>query len=215
MIQRPRQKTTGSSQDLLRQLLAVIPMLLVAVLCYSVSVYAWFSDSIANSGNQIQSADYSVTVTVDGTAYDGAALEAGQSYTVVLTAAGTASTGYCRISSGDTVYVSDQMAPGETLSFTLIPAQQGVWSFEAVWGQYDGIPKATQRAVLGTTQTELPVPGGGEEQTADQTDAAVPGTEETEPAGDTAQQGADVPAGESQPGTQAPEQSPGEDPAVR
>lgn len=98
---------TGS-QKTLRKMLALIPALVVAVLCYSVTVYAWFSASIVNTGNVIQTTTYELKISV--TSPDGTNVEpvegvyhlADGKNTIILTAAKDgASTGYCVIRTND------------------------------------------------------------------------------------------------------------------
>lgn len=78
--------------------------LALALLYYSVAVYARFSAGIANTGNVIRTTTYSLEISVtdpDGEEVNPTEgvyqLEDDQSYTVKLTAAGGASTGYCVI----------------------------------------------------------------------------------------------------------------------
>ena len=85
----------------MRRMLAVVPVMAAALICYSVNVYAWFQASIVNSGNVIQATNYSVEVQITGTdgneiaaGASGYELQAGETYSVTLTAAGGGTKGY-------------------------------------------------------------------------------------------------------------------------
>ena len=123
-------------------MLALIPALAVAVLCYSVTVYAWFSASIVNTGNVIQTTTYELEISVTGS--DGTVVEptngvytlADGKNTVTLTAAKDgASTGYCVIRVNDKTYYTTPIAKGA--SFTLTIYESGGYTFAPAWGSYD------------------------------------------------------------------------------
>ena len=59
---------SGAARKTVRKMLAIIPILAAAVLCYAVTVFAWFQDSLVNSGNIIQAGRFSaaVEITQDG-----------------------------------------------------------------------------------------------------------------------------------------------------
>ena len=145
---------TGS-QTTLRKMLALIPALAVAVLCYSVTVYAWFSASIGNTGNIITAATYGLEVSVfdankqpvqpqDGV-YD---LPGSQSYTVTLTKTGGASTGYCVVNDGENIYYTAPIKEESPLTFTI--AEAGSYTFTAVWGDYTGEGAIPDGGFIGT-----------------------------------------------------------------
>ena len=145
---RPIQKELTIPQRTLRRMLTILPVLVVAVICYSVTVYAWFQASIGNSGNVIQATTYDVEVTItddDGkeieAAVDGSyVLESDTVYTVILTAAGGGEKGgYCVIQpkNGEPLYTAP-IKPKEKLMFTLIPDKTQSYLFTAVWGKYTG-----------------------------------------------------------------------------
>lgn len=151
---------TSRSRKIIRQMLALIPALVIAAACYSVSVYAWFQASIVNSGNVIQTTTYDIAVTItgsDGTKIEAAngsySLQVGTKYTVALTAAGNGERGgYCVIQSqGEEPLYTAPIAPGVKLTFTLIPDKTTAYTFTAVWGKYTGDGEIiTNEAVIGT-----------------------------------------------------------------
>lgn len=141
-----QQEESGGSRKIIRQMLAILSVLVVAVICYSVTVYAWFQASMVNSGNVIQATTYDVAVKVVdsngqpiSSAAGGYELQANTEYTVILTAAGGASTGYCAIrpADGKAIYTAP-IAPGRSLSFSLIPDKTQSYLFTAAWGKYTG-----------------------------------------------------------------------------
>lgn len=57
-------ENSGSARKTVRKMLAIIPILAAAVLCYAVTVFAWFQDSLVNSGNIIQAGRFSAAVEI-------------------------------------------------------------------------------------------------------------------------------------------------------
>lgn len=124
----------------IRKLVKSVIVFAVGLICYSVTAFAWFQASVQNSGNVIQAAEYLVRVSVCA---EGAEpepcegkilLKANTKYTVYIEALGDASTGYCRIDDGKTVYNTENISKGQTLAFIVLPAEDTVFTFEGVWG---------------------------------------------------------------------------------
>ena len=164
---RPVQKELTIPQRTLRRMLTILPVLVVAVICYSVTVYAWFQASIVNSGNVIQATTYDVTVTIAASngqpispAAGGYELQANTEYTVILTAAGGASTGYCAIrpADGKAIYTAP-IAPGKSLSFTLIPDKTQSYIFTAAWGKFTGGNQTIKDGDVIGTKPSVPANG--------------------------------------------------------
>lgn len=132
-----------------------LPSFLGIALCMAGLVgttWAWFSASIQTKPQTIQAAKYETSVTVNDTAVTGSKeLLAGNSYTVRITASGTADTygGYCMIEGGEKPLYTGQIAPGKTLEFTWIPNVTAVYTFTAVWGEYQGIPDFIDGGTVG------------------------------------------------------------------
>lgn len=163
-----RQEKHSGSRKVIRQMLALIPALAIAVACYSVSVYAWFQVSIVNSGNVIQATTYVVEVKITEddnkeieAADGGYSLEAGTEYKVILTAAGGGEKGgYCVIQpqNGEPLYTAP-IKPKEELTFTLIPDKAQTYTFTAVWGEYSGVEEIIENnGVIGTNPTTQAAP---------------------------------------------------------
>ena len=141
-------------------MLTLIPALAVAVLCYSVTVYAWFSTSLVNTGNIITAATYGLDIVVkdenESTVQPSNGLynlTGSQSYTVTLTKTGGASTGYCVVKEGENIYYTAPITTeSPTLTFTITKC--GNYTFTAVWGKYSGKADITNGYTIGTEQPE-------------------------------------------------------------
>lgn len=152
--------TSTGSQKTLRKMLTLIPALAVAVLCYSVTVYAWFSTSLVNTGNIITAATYGLDIVVkdenESTVQPSNGLynlTGSQSYTVTLTKTGGASTGYCVVKEGENIYYTAPITTeSPTLTFTITKC--GNYTFTAVWGKYSGKADITNGYTIGTEQPE-------------------------------------------------------------
>lgn len=151
--------------------------LALALLYYSVAVYARFSAGIANTGNVIRTTTYSLEISVtdpDGEEVNPTEgvyqLEDDQSYTVKLTAAGGASTGYCVIRAGERTYYTDPITKNAQ-AFTIIMEAGGDCTFTAVWGRYSGIADLSDGDIVGKKQLGNGIGPSGPQ--ADETDAGV------------------------------------------
>ena len=130
---------------------AIVRILLPSILCILLCMvllcgmtWAWFQSTQSAPTVPIQSAEYSIAVTVSGEAENGTqnfAVENGACtlpagiYTVTLTASGTASTGYCIVTlPTDGERYTRQLAPGESLSFSLSLTDGGTVTFSPQWG---------------------------------------------------------------------------------
>lgn len=191
---------TGS-QKTLRKMLALLPALAVAVLCYSVTVYAWFSASIVNSGNIIQTTTYELEISMTGS--DGTVVEptngvytlaGSQSYTVTLTAADDgASTGYCVIRANNKTYYTAPIKKGTSFGLTIY--ENGDYTFAPAWGSYDSEGKtvlsdgsrigeetesSVQPDINRLPNSEQPAESGGPSTSTEETSEA-PAFQENEP----------------------------------
>ena len=137
--------------------------ILVCCVCLVAGTMAWFNASVSSPMQTMQSAEFSVKVTVekkdaagdsaqvlDENTSDGAGrqttLEAG-SYLVTLEGTGTASTGYCRIVIGEKEYYSAQINRGKdangnltdengTLEFMVTVGESTSMMITPIWGTY-------------------------------------------------------------------------------
>ena len=125
--------------------------IILCMVCLAGATWAWFSDSVQTGPQTITAANYGVNVEISGAGEDGVnvrvpaqpdggyILNGNTLYTIHLTASGTAQTGYCKIQTpqGESLY-TDQISKDMPLTFTLIPEEDGRYSFTAVWGTYSG-----------------------------------------------------------------------------
>lgn len=87
------------------------------------------------SGNSISTTNYDAMVSGNGieATEDGYLVKAAEC-DVILTADGTATTGYAKISVGDDVYYTNQIAKGESFTLTMKNAVGKAVSVESFWG---------------------------------------------------------------------------------
>ncbi len=155
-----KEESDGLTAMLLPSLLGIG----LCAVCLAGGTYAWFSATQSAPAQVIQSAQYSVStqvLTAEGTqlpAYAGAyTLEAGQTYTVVLTAAGDASTGYCILNLEDARLHTVQIPVGTSLTFTLETRKSAVLTVTAQWGSSTR-PEAERLAPAGAYTYGDPAP---------------------------------------------------------
>ena len=127
----------------------LLPSVLSILLCMTLlcgMTWAWFASTQSTPAATIQAATYHIDVvakngeTVLTAGQDGKySLAAGVAYTVTLTASGNASKGYCKVTLPDnSVLRTAQIAPENSLTFTLTLTSGGNVSFSPEWGTYSG-----------------------------------------------------------------------------
>lgn len=137
----------------------LLPSVLSILLCMTLlcgMTWAWFASTQSTPAATIQAATYHIDVvakngeTVLTTGQDGKySLVAGVAYTVKLTAGGNASKGYCKVTLPDnTVLRTVQIAPKNSLTFTLTLTNGGNVSFSPEWGTYSGEPEIKADGVV-------------------------------------------------------------------
>lgn len=111
----------------------------ICVACLCGVSWAWFTTNVGSTTQSIQTAQFSVTATVTANAenentkpvavtpaaenplqFNG--LLANTTYTVTLTASGTASTGFCKLELNGQKYLTPQLGLNAVFTFTYIPA---------------------------------------------------------------------------------------------
>ena len=129
-----------TDENILRLLMPSAVGIALCMVCLAGSTWAWFSASIQTVAQTIEAANFDIAVTVNGElVFSPVTLEAGQKYTVTLTATGNApSGGYCEVKGGTIPLYTETILPDRSLTFTLIPEQTAVYTFTAVWGKYSG-----------------------------------------------------------------------------
>ena len=137
----------------------LLPSVLSILLCMTLlcgMTWAWFASTQSTPAATIQAATYRIDVvakngeTVLTAGQDGKyTLAAGVAYTVKLTAGGNASKGYCKVTLPDnSVLRTAQIAPKNSLTFTLTLTSDGNVSFSPEWGTYSGEPEIKADGVV-------------------------------------------------------------------
>lgn len=132
----------------------LLPSVLSILLCMTLlcgMTWAWFASTQSTPAATIQAATYHIDVvakngeTVLTAGQNGKySLAKGVAYTVTLTASGNASKGYCKVTLPDnTVLHTVQIAPKNSLTFTLTLTSGGNVSFSPEWGTYSGEAEIT------------------------------------------------------------------------
>lgn len=145
-----------TDENIMRLLLPSFLGIVLCMVCLAGSTWAWFSASISTSPQTIEAANFDIAVTVNGKPVSSpVTLEAGQKYTVTLTATGNApSGGYCEVKGGAVPLYTETILPDRSLTFTLIPEKDAVYTFTAIWGRYSGEPDITNGCTIGAEQPE-------------------------------------------------------------
>lgn len=132
----------------------------LCVVCLCGTSWAWFTASRSSSVTPIQTANYTVALTVDGQdvpqTLDGESImkiqmSGGQSYAISFKANGTASTGYCKVTFEGKTYYTNQIGADDTFSFTVNTSQDSTMEVEAQWGTcaLESVDEITSGAVIG------------------------------------------------------------------
>lgn len=122
---------------------------LICTICLAGLTWAWFSSSATSTASAITAADFSVTATVQdssGTEVEpsgGSYLLGSGTYTVTVTAGGTASTGYCHVLLGEDRYRTVQLYTNEedgtkSVTFTVSADAETYLTITPQWGTYAG-----------------------------------------------------------------------------
>lgn len=148
-----------ADENILRLLMPSVVGIFICMVCLAGSTWAWFSSSVQTAPQTIEAASFDISAAViDASGQpvpSGQPLQAGQKYTVTLTAAGNApSGGYCEVESGAVFLYTETILPNELLAFTLIPDSNAAYTFTAVWGKYSGKPDITDGCTIEAEQPE-------------------------------------------------------------
>ena len=135
----------------------------LCIVCLTGTTWSWFTDNVTATMQSVKAANYDIIVDIQ----DGEKLEdgkynlsqktEGEGYQITVTANGSASTGYFKISGPDGFLplYSTQLAPGEEITFTFYPITPGQYLFESAWGTYGGSKTINNSDIIGTpTHTE-------------------------------------------------------------
>lgn len=184
-----------TDENILRLLLPSLVGIVICMICLAGSTWAWFTANVQTKPQAIAAANYEIEVTIDGGPVAAPiSLQVGQIYKITLTAGGTAAKfgGYCKVEGDGKTRYTEQMLPGETLTFTLIPDSDGIYTFTAVWGKYSGEADISSGDTVGQEPAEEETPpsparldkgASGQEPGRSEPEPAAP----TESAGPTAE----------------------------
>ena len=148
-----------ADENILRLLMPSVVGIFICMVCLAGSTWAWFSSSVQTAPQTIEAANYDISADViDASGQpvpSGQPLQAGQKYTVTLTATGNApSGGYCEVKGGAVPLYTETILPDRSLTFTLIPETDAVYTFTAIWGKYSGEPDITNGCTIEAEQPE-------------------------------------------------------------
>ncbi len=134
------------SKDICLILLPTVLGICLCAACLAGTTFAWFTATQTTATQSLVAANYDVDVTVTSNTSsatvapnaNGSYELASDTYTVVLTATGTASTGYCIISFGEqkfyTVQFPSNENPDGTVTFTLTVNAPTQMKIAPQWG---------------------------------------------------------------------------------
>lgn len=214
LFHKPKHKGKKEANDGLFSMLAPsLAAICLCCVCLVSASYAWFTASVESKSSTLTAASYKINVSINNssganvTAKSGVyTLNKGNSYTVTLTATGTASTGYCVIKSDGETWYTDQISTTEPFTFTITPGEDAEFTFEAVWGSYSGEPSVE-------TGADLNYPAATEEDNTSSSVQAAPAAAETKMAEQASEETATDSAAEPTTETEQNEQEGGETPA--
>lgn len=160
--------TKPTDENIIRLLLPSLVGIGICMVCLAGMTWAWFTASVTTPTQTITAAKYDVAVSVDGTAVS---TENGQytlnkgEHIVTLTAAGNASTGYCKIifNNKDTPYYTPQFPnpkeqnPATEFTFKIEVSEVTKMTVIPTWGTYTGTDILSSDSLLDLT---APPPNG-------------------------------------------------------
>lgn len=115
----------------------MITSLLTILACTAVlitSTWAWFTMNVTTQATTVASAYYSVSVDKAENGVYICPLTYEDKHEFVITANGTATTGYCKIQVGESTYYTEQIFQGQSLVLTVQAAKDTVITFTPGWG---------------------------------------------------------------------------------
>lgn len=138
-----------------------------AVFCSG--TFAWFNSQQRSMVSPIIAAEYSLTIETDGTVVETkeyiCPLATEDCHTFIITAGGTATTGYCEIKAGDQTYTTVAIPKGQSIRLIIVAAQGTQISFSPQWGTATSEPIAEK---LEISQTSYQVYTAAEQVTLEQ-----------------------------------------------
>lgn len=122
-------------------LTVLILTLVITVLCFSASTYAWFTMNVQSIENKISAASFSIDVlSITDSENNAVSAENGQynlkkdvRYYVTIKGSGNTK-GYCTVSHGEVNQYTQAFQPDEQITFSIVPDMYVAYSFIANWG---------------------------------------------------------------------------------
>ena len=129
----PKQETLSDAVFRCRMTTSIVTILACTVVMVS-SAFALFYSEVSTADSTLQGAYYDISVSpaVDHSYLAPLAYE--DQHHFVITAVGTASTGYCVITVDDAIYTTPAIPRGESLQVTVTAAAAAQITFTPVWG---------------------------------------------------------------------------------
>lgn len=131
----------------------------LCIICLAGLTWAWFTSSVISTSSNITAAEFTVetafkmdNATLNPPFVDGKYVLDSGTYTVTVTAGGTASTGYCKVEFNGLEYYTVQLfkTPGEnkprSITFTLYANQGDRLVITPQWGIFSG---STNKPLIG------------------------------------------------------------------
>lgn len=118
---------------------------LVCLACLCSGSWAWFTANVGGAAQPIQAAQFGVTVAVKASNTGSAVqpvpesllqfrLAANTTYAVTITATGSATTGFCSMQLNESGYLTPQLCPGQSITFTYTPNTAANLVVQPQWG---------------------------------------------------------------------------------
>lgn len=157
----------SNNQDIFHLLLPSLLSIVACMVLLGGSTWAYFIATLPQTDHKIEAANYDILVDVsfieegqdkkvvplseDSQTYS---FETKKTYTVTLTAQGSATTGYgillvkTNSESKEDKYYTNQISQGENMTFFLISNQDITCSFVPSWGTYSGSPSISNGEIF-------------------------------------------------------------------
>ena len=126
--------------------------ILLSIFCLAGLTWAWFSGSSSSAANSITAAEFKVKVTINGseiTSANGKYTLTQEQNQVIVTAAGSATTGYCKVNFGGDTYHTIQVftvpaeAKPQSVTFTVNATAGAEFRITPQWGTFSNRTEET------------------------------------------------------------------------
>lgn len=114
-----------------------VPVVILLLCAMAITAFAYYSFASTAVVENILAADYTLEICGQGNGDPDNGMYVcpdGEMNSFALTASGTASTGYCTVTVGENVYITAQIAPGETIVLSIRAEEGTAIRFDPSWG---------------------------------------------------------------------------------